>query len=111
MRGPISISVDTGANAAYIELGDAEVARTVAVTDSVNVDLDDLGVAVGIEVLGLHTVIPWARLVRQCHVHSEVVDTVRLIKPDVGGFLFAVAHRPAGVQEFNPRHATEVATA
>lgn len=50
-QSSIRIDIDQSADAAYIRLSDKAVARTVELTDDVYVDLDDLGVAVGIEIL------------------------------------------------------------
>lgn len=100
MSSIISIEVDTAADAAYINLSDSEIVRTVAVTDCVNVDLDKWNVATGIEVLGLATNIPWEQLVRDLHVRSEVVETVKRINPNVQGFMVRVQHVGAGVQSF-----------
>lgn len=102
MTGPISIEVDLNADAAYIYLSDKRaIAETAAVSSTVNVDLDQFGVAVGIEVLGLRTEIPWAKLVRDCHVHSSVEATVRLIAPSVQGFMVRVQNQAAGAQDFS----------
>lgn len=80
------VTLDSGADAAYITLSDSRVAETVEVTDSVFVDLDDVGVVVGVEVLGLGTNIPFEQLRNRYHVHSEVIDRLQLIKPSVGSF-------------------------
>ncbi|GAW54730.1 DUF2283 domain-containing protein [Nocardioides sp. PD653] len=47
----ITIEVDTEARAAYIKLSDNDVSRTVAFDDTVQIDLDESGAAVGIEIL------------------------------------------------------------
>lgn len=77
------ITYDTVADAAYIRLSDDEVARTVESKDDVMVDLDMHHVVVGIEILGMHTALPFSDLSSRFHVHSDVVDQLRLIWPGV----------------------------
>ncbi len=50
----MKITLDTDADAAYIyfkEILAGEVAKTISLNDSINVDLDSEGKAIGIEVL------------------------------------------------------------
>lgn len=86
----ISVSIDNEADAAYISLSHDPVHRTVSVSDEVNVDLNDMGVVVGIEVLSLAADIPYADLIALHHVHSVVVENLRLIQPSVGSFISRV---------------------
>jgi uncharacterized protein YuzE len=43
---------DAAVNATYVTLSEGSVARTIALSDSVNVDVDSEGNPVGVEVLG-----------------------------------------------------------
>lgn len=90
---PVEVSLDKKADAAYVTLSDAPIARTVEVTDRVFVDLDEMAVIVGVEILGLDTEIPFDRLA-DFHARSEVIDLLRLIKPSVGAFVFTSASAP-----------------
>ena len=83
----ITIEVDEGMNTAYVVLSKAPVARTVEHDDAVLIDLDEFGCAVGIEFLDQTTPIPFTDLVEQYHVHSAVVELLRLIRPDVASFI------------------------
>lgn len=83
----IKLTVDHEAEAAYIRLSAAPVARTVEINDSILVDLDDMGVAVGIEILSLDADIPFTEITKQCHMHSDVIDSVRTIQPSISGFV------------------------
>lgn len=83
----VVITIDGAADAAYVRLSDHPVHRTDDVTDEVLVDLDVLGVAVGIDVLRLDAEIPFAVLTDRYHVHSRVSDMVRAIRPNVGGYV------------------------
>jgi uncharacterized protein YuzE len=47
----VLFTVDREARAAYIHLGAGEVARTILVTDTLNVDLAADGTVVGVELL------------------------------------------------------------
>lgn len=87
MINSIKIEVDTDVHAAYIRLSDEPVVRTVECTEHVMVDLDQYGVAVGVELLDETTPIPFQALLTDFHVHSEVVDLLRLIRPNVSSFL------------------------
>lgn len=79
----MKITYDVWANAAYIELSDRDVARTVDVTDSVMIDLDEFDVAVGIELLDPETVPNLAEIMRHYHVPEdkmrELEDIVRRV--------------------------------
>ena len=83
----ITVRVDHDADAAYIRLSDEPVRRTVEVTPEVMVDLDEMNVAVGVEVLRLEAEIPYSQLTTDFHVRSEVVETLRRIRPSVSSFL------------------------
>lgn len=60
-----SMSVDFQACAAYIQLTGNEVAETKILDESLNVDLDDSGEAIGVEVLDLKAASKFKRLLRQ----------------------------------------------
>lgn len=107
-QASIRIDIDQSADAAYIRLSDKAVARTVELTEDVYVDLDELGVAVGVEILSLAAVIPFARLITECHVHSSVVDIVAMIRPSVGHFFATASEASARPQ---PAWATKPALA
>ncbi|WP_051681722.1 DUF2283 domain-containing protein [Cellulomonas sp. HZM] len=82
----ITIEIDHEADAAYIRLSSNSVASTKTLTDDVLVDLDTMGVAVGIEVLSRGAKIPFGRLTTELHIHSTVVELVRQIQPSVSAF-------------------------
>ena len=81
MSSRVSIELDSQAQAAYVQLSGSEVATTRQLTDAVLVDLHELGGVVGIEVLTLDPEIPFGRLESECHVHSSVIDALRLLRP------------------------------
>ena len=83
----IEVSVDAELDVAYIRLSRNKVVRTIDLTDDVMVDLDDLNVAVGVEVLTLDAHIPFSKLESDCHVHSDVIDLLRRIQPSVAASL------------------------
>ena len=78
----VRVSVDHQAGAAYIELSEEPVARTVEFDPLINLDLDAHGVVVGIEILGEGVQIPFEQLATDYHVRSEVVAIVRAFRPD-----------------------------
>lgn len=81
------IKVDSTANAAYIKLSDAPIVRTVEFNEEILVDVDQYGVAVGVEVLDEGAALPFAALCDDFHVHSDVIELLRLIRPSVAAFL------------------------
>jgi uncharacterized protein YuzE len=83
-KSRFSVSVDIEANAAYITMSDEPIVSTIEVTDEVLVDLDAMRVVVGIEVLRIDAEIPFTRLVDEFHVHSDDVELLRLLRPNVG---------------------------
>lgn len=83
----IMIEVDTVLHAAYIRLSDQPVARTVEHNEEIMIDLDRFEVAVGIEVLDEGAALPFTDLVDKYHVHTDVVELLRLIRPDVSSYL------------------------
>lgn len=83
----ITVQVDRDADAAYIQLFDGAVVRSVAVGDDVVVDLDEMNVVVGVEMLHLNAEIPYSELVSQYHVHSDVTELLRRLRPSISGFL------------------------
>ncbi|SHG08556.1 Protein of unknown function [Jatrophihabitans endophyticus] len=82
----ITATVDLAAEAAYIRFCDGEVARTVEVTDEVQIDLDAFAMALGIEILDLQAEIPFQRLITEYHVPIEAIDALRAIRPSVAGY-------------------------
>lgn len=56
-------------------------------TSDVLIDLDEFHVVVGVEVLTLHADIPFDRIETDYHVHSNVVEALKRIRPSVGSFL------------------------
>ena len=70
----ITIEVDTVVHAAYIKLSDAPVVRTVDFNGQIMIDLDEFGIAVGIEVLDERVPLPFTELVSDFHVHTDVAD-------------------------------------
>ncbi|KDA04902.1 hypothetical protein DC31_02175 [Microbacterium sp. CH12i] len=78
------VEVDTTADAAYISMSDEAVAETVQVTDDVLVDFDEFRIVAGIELLRIDADIPFQKLIDDCHVHSDDVETLRKLRPSIG---------------------------
>ncbi|ROP61326.1 uncharacterized protein DUF2283 [Curtobacterium sp. PhB115] len=86
-RVPFQITVDAQSDVAYITMSDSDVEDTRELTADVLVDVDALGMVVGIEVLRLDAEIPFQRLVDELHVHSADVETLRALRPSVASSL------------------------
>ena len=83
----IEVTVDVALDVAYIRLSRKKVVRTKELTEDVMVDIDDMNVAVGVEVLTLDARIPFSKLEADCHVHSDVIELLRKIQPSVAASL------------------------
>ena len=86
MKPMFRLEVDAVADAAYIRLSSSPVARTFEPTSQVLIDLDELNVVVGVEVLSLSAAIPFTQLHEVFHLRSEVVTGLRQIRPTVASF-------------------------
>lgn len=94
----VVVEVDHVAEAAYVRFNDAEVARTVAFNEEINIDLDQFGVVVGIEVLTLGAEIPFSALITEYHVESKKVELLRLLRPSVATFVSGIQTSSATTQ-------------
>ncbi|MGP5209077.1 DUF2283 domain-containing protein [Corynebacterium casei] len=70
------MSLDFSANAAYVQLTDHEVEETKIVDESLFVDLDDQGAAIGVEVLGLKDAYSLKHLLSDAHLTASHLETV-----------------------------------
>lgn len=77
MSAPITVKIDNVAGAGYIALSSEPVASTTEYSDSVMIDLDALGMVVGIEVLELDGPLPIDEIAQEFHIHSDTARTVR----------------------------------
>lgn len=106
MNQRLRVTVDQQADMAYIRLTDGKVARTVELSPEICVDLDDLGVVVGIECFGIDAEMPFSELIRVHHVHSETVEALRQLRPSVGARIVSMAEGSASTA----RRAVETTT-
>ena len=67
-RPKVSITVDPMADAAYVTLSDHSVASTCQLNQLLLADLDEHGMAVGVEVLRVDAEIPFDELTDKYHV-------------------------------------------
>lgn len=66
-----TVTLDPEVRACYISLSDDPIAETFEYSDDIYVDLNELGIAVGIEVLDLNAKFPLHDLKRALHIHSR----------------------------------------
>ncbi|MGH3889727.1 MAG: DUF2283 domain-containing protein [Pseudonocardiaceae bacterium] len=78
----VSVKLDRDAGAAYLRLSTNSIARTVEFSEDINVDLDAMGVVVGVELHDLNIPIPMDALASQHHVHS---DSIRILTAAIEG--------------------------
>ncbi len=94
----VSVKLDRDAGAAYLRLSTESVARTVEFSKDIYVDLDGMGVVVGVELLDLMTPIPMDALASKYHIHS---DSIRILTAVIEGQASAGMASSAGNR---PRH-------
>lgn len=96
------ISADLASDVAYIRLSKDKVFSTVAVTDNVNLDLDEFGIIIGIECLELDAEIPFNVLSNQFHLHSKDVEMVKRLLPSLTkSFLFGMSEGTSSKSRLN----------
>jgi uncharacterized protein YuzE len=87
MTIPQEVTIDEAAQVAYILIRDAEVAHTRPFDDEemIILDLDADHALIGIEVLGLNTVIPIDELAFAYHFPEPLKATLRSIQETIAG--------------------------
>lgn len=75
----ITVRIDELAEAAYIRFNDNRVQRTEEFDDATNVDLDEHGMVVGVELLDLSASVPFGRLVERYHIASKIIKMLEQI--------------------------------
>lgn len=83
MRHGHRIEIDSEAEVAYLHLSDNDVATTVEITPEVNVDLDEMDVAVGIEVLDLSQQIPVDQITKGCHIKTGDQEALKALAESI----------------------------
>ncbi|OBK91491.1 DUF2283 domain-containing protein [Mycolicibacter sinensis] len=68
MSGDITLSIDTEVDAAYIKVSDHSVAKTIEISDDVQIDIDSTGTLVGVELLDLAAEIPADEIAARCQL-------------------------------------------
>jgi uncharacterized protein YuzE len=82
-----TLVVDHSADAAYLKLAEVEVDETCEVSEYVLVDLDEMRIVVGVEVLTLDAYIPREKLIREFHMRAEDLAVLDAIRPNVTTFV------------------------
>lgn len=72
----LRLSIDQVASAAYIQLTDEEFSRTIEVSPSCFVDLDELDRAIGVELL-LPVTVSYQDILDRVHISSEYAGAVQ----------------------------------
>lgn len=83
----ITVEVDTAVDTAYITLSDEDVVRTRRVTDDVNVDLDNMNVVVGVEMLRRAAPLPLDELATKFHVQSDTLELLQSVAGAIAGHI------------------------
>lgn len=73
MSKQFSVELDELSAMAYVTFSDGPVAKTIAINDDLNIDLDEHGNVLGIEYLNLHAELPEDRLITEFKMDAELV--------------------------------------
>ena len=76
----MKIEYDKDVDALYIRIQEKDVARTQEVSDGVNLDFDDLGRLIGLEVLSAIETLRFSRYLQSLHRESDI-DLERAFSP------------------------------
>ena len=82
-----TMTVDVESDVAYLKLSENEIVETCEVAPGVLVDLDEMRVVVGVEVLALDLTIPRQELIADFHMLSQDVAAFDSIRPNVMTFV------------------------
>lgn len=89
------ITVDPAVGTCYISLSTTPIVQTDEFSDDVLVDLDEYGVAVGIEILRMTAVFPLTDLRSKLHIHSRDESFLASLLPTLSHSLrFTAASAP-----------------
>jgi uncharacterized protein YuzE len=77
------ISIDLELNSAYIQISTGGVARTVSITNQINLDLQEDSSVLGIELLALDADIPFNLLAENYNVEPTVLNMIRNLTPNL----------------------------
>lgn len=69
----ITVEIDTEIGAAYVHLSHSPVDSTDEYSEAINIDLDALGVVVGIELLDTSVAVPLDDLVSRYHIKTQTL--------------------------------------
>ena len=78
MSPPVEFQLDREVNALYVKVGPGRVARTIALTDSVYVDVDAQDSPVGIEFTNADELIPFLRTHAAADLPPKIRDLFRV---------------------------------
>lgn len=70
----VTVAVDHEFKTAYITFAKAVVHKTIAVSDCVNLDVSESGMAIGLELLELGKPLPIETLVGEYHLDPELLS-------------------------------------
>jgi uncharacterized protein YuzE len=89
----IVVEIDQLAEAAYVRFSNNRVVRTEELDDATNIDLDEHGMVVGVELLDLSATIPFDLLADRAHIDSRSIEMLRQIAVDQGKASYAASDR------------------
>lgn len=91
----VILEVDRDAGAAYLTLSDNEIVSTVEVVPEVQVDMDEFGVAVGVEILDLNMVVPVSKIASACHIKSDKLGALTALRGTVNSLVMRASPQGA----------------
>ena len=100
---PVELVIDAEVGAAYIRLADDRVAATAELGDSVCVDVDGLGMVVGIEVLDLAAPLPLREIETRYHVRAAQRGVLESVRASLGKSSFVQRSEGSTIVAMHPR--------
>lgn len=86
MTNKVKLEVDMTNGVAYMRLSANKVSRTIELSDTMLLDLDDMGIVIGLELLDFDEKVP-TDLLKKHHVHSEVAEQFAKLQPTLNEYL------------------------
>lgn len=86
MENKVKLEIDMTLGVAYMRLSSNPVARTIQLSETMLLDIDAMGIVVGLELLDFDEKVS-ADLLKKHHVHSDVADEFAKLQPTLNSYL------------------------
>lgn len=76
MSKELNIVFEDDMSIGYIKIADGQVARTIKLSENLNLDLDSTGKVLGLELLSLPAELPEERLISEFNLDADLVHKI-----------------------------------